>query len=187
VMQPSTRYGVGQATGTDPRAGQTVAAGTEVTLFISSGKPEKAIPNVVGQDQATASAELTAAGFQVGPTMETSTTATPGSVISQSPSPNTDAVAGSTVSIVVAKAPPSVVVPPVVGDSTSAAKSALTGAGFTVTRETQNVSNQSQNGVVISQSPRGGAKAKQGSAVTIVVGKFVPPNVVTTPTTQTSQ
>ncbi len=67
VMQPSTRYGVGEATGTDPAAGHQVPAGTQVTLFISSGKPEKAVPNVVGQDQATASAELTAAGFQVGP------------------------------------------------------------------------------------------------------------------------
>src|SRR3984957_16085154 len=186
VMQPSTRYGVGQATGTDPRAGQTVAAGTEVTLFISSGKPEKAIPNVVGQDQATASAELTAAGFQVGPTTETSTTATPGNVISQSPPANTEAVSGSTVSIVVAKAPPSVQVPGVVGLSAANANSTLTGAGFTVTRETQNVTDQTQNGLVISQTPRGGARSKQGSSVTIVVGKFVPTNITTTTTSTTS-
>ena len=186
VMQPSNRYPVGQATGTDPKAGQTVTAGTEVTLFISSGKPEKAIPNVVGQDQATASAELTAAGFQVGPTFETSTTITAGNVISQSPPADTDAIAGSTVSIVVAKAPPSVSVPGVVGLSSADAKSTLTGAGFKVTAAPQNVTDQTQNGIVISQTPRGGTKAQQGSSVTIVVGKFVPTNVTTTTTASTS-
>ncbi len=186
VTQPSTRYGVGQATGTDPRAGRAVPAGTQVTLFISSGKPEKAVPNVVGSDQATASAELTTAGFQVVPTSETSTTVTPGSVISQSPPAATDAVIGSTVSIVVAKAPPSVAVPQVVGDSASDARSTLIGAGFTVTSEPQNVTDQSKNGVVISQTPRAGAKAKPGTAVTIVVGKFVATNVTTTTTSSTS-
>src|SRR5262249_42218010 len=167
----------------------TVAAGTHVTLFVSSGKPEKQVPNVVGLDQATASAELTSAGFNVGPTTVTSTTATPGNVISQSPGAGTDATPGSTVTITVAKAPPLVSVPPVVGDSPSSAQSALSGAGFKVKRQSQNVSNQSQDGIVISQSPKSGSQATQGSTVTIVVGKFVPTNTTTTttstPTTST--
>ncbi len=48
------------------------------------------------------------------------------------------------------------------------------------------MTDQSKNGIVISQTARGGAKAKQGSAVTIVVGKFVPTNITTTTTTSTS-
>ncbi len=186
VMQPSQQYGVGDATGTDPRSGQTVSAGTQVTLFVSSGKPEKQVPNVVGLDQTTASAELTGAGFTVAPSSETSSTVTPGDVISQTPVGGTSATSGSTVAITVAKAPPSVSVPPVVGDSPSSAQSALTGAGFKVTKQTQDVSDKSQNGIVISQSPKSGAKAKQGSTVTIIVGKFVPTNTTTTPTTSTT-
>ncbi len=186
VMQPSQRYGVGDATGTDPKSGQTVAAGTQVTLFVSSGKPEKQVPNVVGLDQATASTELTGAGFTVGASTITSSTVTPGNVISQSPAGGTSATPGSTVTITVAKAPPSVNVPAVVGDSPSSAQSALTGAGFKVSRQTQNVSDKSKDGIVISQSPNGGSKASQGSTVTIIVGKFVPTNTTTTPTTSTS-
>ena len=48
------------------------------------------------------------------------------------------------------------------------------------------VKKQKRDGIVISQSPAGGATANKGSAVTIVVGKFTPPtNTTTTPTTTT--
>jgi eukaryotic-like serine/threonine-protein kinase len=154
-----------------------------VTLFVSSGKPEKPVPNVVGLDQATASAELTGAGFSVAPATVTSTTVAAGNVISQSPSGGTDATPGSTVTITIAKAPPPVNVPPVVGDSPSSAQSALRAAGFQVSRQTQDVTDQSQNGIVISQSPRSGSTVKPGSTVTIVIGKFVPSNTTTSTTT----
>ena len=93
---------------------------------------------------------------------ETSSTVQPGNVISQSPQGGTDAAPGSTVAITVAKAPPTVVVPPVVGDSRPAAVSALNAAGFRVTHETVTVSDQSKSGIVISQSPGGGSRATQG-------------------------
>ena len=180
VMLPSQDFSPGNATGTDPKSGSTVAAGTPVTLFISSGKPTKPVPSVIGDDQATASAELTAAGFNVASTTQTSSTATAGNVISQSPGGGTQAVPGSTVTIVVAKAPDTTVVPSVIGDNPSTASSTLTGAGFTVTQTTKKVTNQANNGLVVKQSPGAGTKAKNGSAVTIVVGNFVPTNTTTT-------
>ncbi len=186
VMLPSQNFNTGKATGTDPRSGSTVAAGTPVSLFISSGKPTKQVPSVTGEDQATASAELTAAGFNVAPTTETSSTATAGNVISQSPNGGTQAVPGSTVTIVVAKAPTTTAVPSVIGDTPSTASSALTAAGFTVNRTTKDVTDQSNNGLVVKQSPGVGTKAKNGSAVTIVVGKFVPTNTTTTSSTTTT-
>jgi serine/threonine-protein kinase len=186
VILPSQNFNTGKATGTDPRSGSTVAAGTPVTLFVSSGKPTKQVPSVTGEDQATASAELTAAGFNVAPTTETSSTATAGSVISQSPSGGTQAVPGSTVTIVVAKAPATTAVPSVIGDTPSTASSTLTAAGFTVNRTTKDVTVQSNNGLVVKQSPGAGTKAKNGSAVTIVVGKFVPTNTTTTTPSSTT-
>jgi serine/threonine-protein kinase len=84
------------------------------------------------------------------------------------------------VTIVVAKAPTTTAVPSVVGDTPSTASSALTAAGFTVNRTTKDVTDQSNNGLVVKQSPGAGTKAKNGSAVTIVVGKFVPTNTTTT-------
>jgi eukaryotic-like serine/threonine-protein kinase len=184
--QTSQQVNVGDAIGTDPRAGQTVASGIDVTLFISSGKPTKLLPNVVGQDQATASAELTAAGFNVALTTQTSNTIQPGNVISQHPGGNTAATPGSTVTIVAAKAPPTTAVPSVVGETPSSAASALKAAGFSVTKTTKDVTDQSTNGLVISQSPNGGSKAKMGSTVTIVVAKFVPTNTPTSTSTSTS-
>jgi serine/threonine-protein kinase len=186
VMLPSQNFNTGKATGTDPKSGSTVAAGTPVTLFVSSGKPTKQVPSVTGEDQATASAELTAAGFNIAPTTQTSSTATAGSVISQSPSGGTQAVPGSTVTIVVAKAPATTAVPSVIGDTPSTASSTLTAAGFTVNRTTKDVTVQSSNGLIVKQSPGAGTKAKNGSAVTIVVGKFVPTNTTTTSSSSTT-
>ncbi|MGI8505361.1 MAG: Stk1 family PASTA domain-containing Ser/Thr kinase [Solirubrobacteraceae bacterium] len=184
VAQPSQQYAVGDATGTDPKAGQAVAPGTEVTLFVSSGKPQKQVPDVTGQNQASASTELTNAGFNVRSTTQSSSTTQPGDVISQNPSGGTAVAPGSTVTIVVAAAPATGTVPPVVGDPASGAVSALTAAGFKVVRQTTNVTDKTKSGSVLSQSPPGGAKAKQHSTVTIVVGHYVPPTT-STPTTST--
>ena len=184
--QASQLVNTGDAIGTDPRSGQTVGSGTDVTLFISSGKPTKQVPNVVGQAQATASAELTVAGFNVVPTNQVSNTIQPGNVISQQPAGASAATPGSTVTIVVAKAPPTTPVPSVVGDTPSSAGSALNAAGFSVTKTTKDVTDQSTNGLVISQSPNGGSKAKMGSTVTIVVAKFVPTNTPTSTSSSTS-
>jgi eukaryotic-like serine/threonine-protein kinase len=184
--QASQLVNTGDAIGTDPRSGQTVGSGTDVTLFISSGKPTKQVPNVVGQAQATASAELTVAGFNVVPTNQVSNTIQPGNVISQQPAGASAATPGSTVTIVVAKPPPTTAVPSVVGDTPSSAGSALNAAGFSVTKTTKDVTDQSTNGLVISQSPNGGSKAKMGSTVTIVVAKFVPTNTPTSTSSSTS-
>jgi serine/threonine-protein kinase len=192
VSRTSQQYSAGEATGTNPKAGQAVAAGTEVTLFVSSGKPQKQVPDVKNQSQATASAELTAAGFNVNSTTQTSSTVQPGNVISQSPAGATNAAPGSTVTIVVAAAPASATVPSVVGDTASGAASALTGAGFKVARQTKDVTDQAMNGIVTSQSPGAGAKVNKHSTVTIVVGHYAPINTktsttsTTTPTTSTT-
>jgi serine/threonine-protein kinase len=78
-------------------------------------------------------------------------------------------------------------VPDVTGDTTAAATKALKNAGFTVTQKTQTVTDPTQDKLVISESPKGGGQAKQGSAVTIVVGKYqAQTTTTTTPTTTTT-
>jgi beta-lactam-binding protein with PASTA domain len=77
-------------------------------------------------------------------------------------------------------------VPDVTGDTLAAARSALSAAGFSVTQTAQTVSNKSQNGIVLSQSPSGGSSAKKGSTVTIVIGHYKKPSTHTTPTTPTT-
>jgi eukaryotic-like serine/threonine-protein kinase len=186
VPRASQQYAAGQATGTDPRAGTPVAPGTNVTLFISSGPPAKQIPDVTGETRARATADLTNAGFKVATTTQPSASATVGDVISQNPSGGTNATPGSPVTIVVASAPTTASVPSVIGATAAAATSTLTGAGFTVTRQTKKVTNQAQDGIVLTQTPGANAQAKKHSAVVIVIGKFTPTNSTTTPTTSTT-
>ena len=186
VTQSSTTFKAGEATGTNPGAARSVPPGTGVTLLVSSGPPQKAVPDVVGESQSAATSQLTSAGFNVDPTTQTSSSATAGNVISQDPSGSAQATVGSTVKIVVAAAPATVNVPSVTGDPTGSAFSALQSAGFHVVRQTQDVSKPDQNNTVISQSPPGGSSQKKGSTVTIVVGHYVPSSSSSSSSTTTS-
>jgi eukaryotic-like serine/threonine-protein kinase len=186
VTQSSTSFKAGEATGTNPGAARSVPPGTGVTLLISSGQPQKAVPDVRGESQSAATSQLTGAGFNVNPTTQTSSSATAGNVISQNPAGGAQATAGSTVTIVVAAAPATVNVPSVTGDPTGSAFSALQSAGFHVVRETQDVSKPSQSNRVISQSPPGGSSQKKGSTVTIVVGHYVPSSSSSSSSTTTT-
>ncbi|HEY3727851.1 MAG TPA: Stk1 family PASTA domain-containing Ser/Thr kinase [Solirubrobacteraceae bacterium] len=185
IMQSSSRFDAGQATGTDPGAGTSVPFGTGVTLFVSSGPPSKAVPDVTGQSQSDATSALTADGFKVNTETQTSSSAQPGNVISQDPSGGSSSAPGSTVTIVIAAAPSTTTVPPVVGDPADGATSALLAAGFKVQRKTTNVSSQNQNGTVVSQSPSGGSTAKKNSTVTITIGQFTRSSSSTTTTSST--
>jgi beta-lactam-binding protein with PASTA domain len=186
VMESSTRFPAGQATGTDPRAGASVSPGTAVTLFVSSGPPQQTVPSVVGDSQDAATSALQNAGFKVSSSSQSSSRVKAGNVISQSPAGNTRAAPGATVSIVVASAPSTGTVPPVVGDPAGGATSALLAAGFKVTRKTRDVSNPNQDGNVVDQTPSGGSTAPKNSTVTIVVGHFVPTSSSSTTTSSSS-
>jgi len=170
--QASAQFAAGEVTGTDPAAGVTPPVGTAVTVFVSTGKAKAPVPDVTDQPRADATATLQAAGFKVASSTRTSGTVTPGNVISQDPAGGSSATAGSVVAIVVAGAPSTAMVPDVTGDTARAATSALTAAGFQVTQTTKDVRKQSNDGIVLSQSPGGGTTAGKGSTVTIVVGRF---------------
>ncbi len=182
VTQTSQTVPTGDVISTDPAAGSSVV-GTQVNLFVSSGKPVATVPPVVGSTQSAATQTLRNAGFTVSTSTQTSTTATAGDVVSQSPGANTTAIVGSNVALVIAKAPTTEKVPDVKGDTAAGARSALTGAGFSVVKETKTVTKARNEGIVVSQSPGGGATVKKGSTVTIVVGHYVAPPTTTSTTT----
>jgi eukaryotic-like serine/threonine-protein kinase len=194
--QPNTQYASGQVVETFPAAGATPPVGTAVTIVVSSGPPPVQVPDVTSEDVGTAKATLEGRGFNVTTTNQVTTTAAPGTVLSQSPAGG-KAPNGSTVTLVVAKAPPTVAVPNVVGKTTGAANAALGAAGFPAVQQPQTVTNQSQNGIVQSQNPAASTQAKKGTSVTIVIGKYTAtpttttttttPSTATTPTTGTTQ
>ena len=64
--------------------------------------------------------------------------------------------------------------PNTVGTDESTAIDRIQGEGFRVSIERVPVSDEADEGTVVDQNPTGG-RAKVGSTVTIVVGRYVPP------------
>jgi serine/threonine-protein kinase len=143
-----------------------------------------AIPDVVGLSQQEAQQTLGNQGFQFSSTTEGSDSADPGTILSQTPAAGTDAEPGSSVALVVARAIPTVQVPDLAGQSGGEASDTLTAAGLVPRTSLQNVTDPSQDGIVLSQRPSGGTQVKKGAPVRIVVGRLTQtPTTPTTPTT----
>jgi eukaryotic-like serine/threonine-protein kinase len=183
--QSSTTVQEGQVIGTSPPAGATPGVNTPVTIMVSTGPPPVAVPDVTSETVGQAKAQLQGppGEFVVSTTEQVSTTVAPGTVISQSPSGGSSLKPGSAIDLVVAKAPPTVAVPNVVGSKRGAAEATLGASGFPATVQRMDVTTKSQGGAVLSQSPAAGTMVKKGVTVTIVVGHYVAPTPTTTTTT----
>ena len=107
TQQSSSTVASGIVISQSPVVGTVVNPGARVNLVVSSGPPQVAVPNVVGQTQAAATTTLTGAGLVVGTvTQQSSSTVASGTVISQSPAAGSQAAAGSSVGLVVSSGPP---------------------------------------------------------------------------------
>jgi eukaryotic-like serine/threonine-protein kinase len=195
IPTTSARFPKGQATGTSPGAATAVPRGTPIALFLSSGPAAATVPDVVGRTQGQAAAAISGAGFKVDTQRQVSTTTAPGKVISQDPAGHGAAPPHSVVTIVVAKAPPTVNVPRVKGDPETVAANELQSEGFVVNPVARAVNSQANAGIVLSQNPAGGSARQKGATVTIVIGSFqgtttsastTTTSSTTTPTTTTT-
>ncbi|MSX02259.1 MAG: Stk1 family PASTA domain-containing Ser/Thr kinase, partial [Actinobacteria bacterium] len=118
--QASDTVPSGDAVETLPPEGTPVAQGSTVTLVVSSGKATVEVPAVVGQNIDDARATLRGAGFGVSVT-EQESTSTAGTVLRQDPGAGSKADKGSTIALVVAKAPATTKVPNTVGEDEASA------------------------------------------------------------------
>jgi beta-lactam-binding protein with PASTA domain/tRNA A-37 threonylcarbamoyl transferase component Bud32 len=168
----STTVEKGRVISASPGEGQKVDTGSTVNLVVSSGPEQVDVPAVTGKTFDEAQSTLQAAGFKVTRTDKESDKDA-GTVLSQNPKGGTQADSGATVALTVAKEPTQVEVPDVTGEDSSAAVAKLSGLGFQVDPQSRDVDSPEGDGVVIEQNPPSG-KAKKGSKVTIVVGKFNP-------------
>jgi serine/threonine-protein kinase len=175
-----------------PGGGEQAPLNSVVTIYVSLGPPDAAVPDVTGQNIDDARSTLDAAHFDVKTVAQDSTDKDPGTVLSQDPAGGTSKPEGSTITLTVAKAPDQVAVPDETGKQATDAVRDLSQAGFTVVQKPKAVNNPDDDGVVLSQSPSGGRNAKPKSTVEIVVGKFSPDlnpegnTTATTPTTTTT-
>jgi eukaryotic-like serine/threonine-protein kinase len=161
---------VDTVTGQDPPAGKVIEKGSRVRINYSSGPAEIDVPSVIGLQFDQASSALQAQGFAVA-RRDVDSERPKGEVVDQSPS--NQAPKGSTITLSVSKGPPMSTVPDVTAQDEGSAQSTLEQSGFTVQVQRQDVNDPGLDGIVLSQSPTGGSKAKQGSTVTITVGRLV--------------
>jgi eukaryotic-like serine/threonine-protein kinase len=171
--QTSDTVDKGRVISATPPEGQKVDKGSEVALVVSTGPEQVDVPDVTGKSFDEASSQLVAAGLKVTRKDQETADKDPGTVLAQNPKGGGQAAKGSAVQLTVAKEPSQVDVPDVTGEDQGTAIAELSAAGFEIQRKEKDVDSPEGDGVVIEQSPPNG-KAKKGSTVTIIVGKFNP-------------
>ena len=170
-----------------PAAGDKVDKGSTVTINVSRGAKPITVPDVTGQPFANAQSALIGAGFTVTRVDVASDQQPQGVVISMDPPQGSSEPAGTRITLTVSKGPATSKVPDVTNLTTADATSILQGAGFTVATITEPVTDPSQDGVVISQDPKGNSVGQQGEVITITIGQFQPGAGATGPTGATGQ
>jgi beta-lactam-binding protein with PASTA domain len=169
TQEYSTDVPAGRVISSAPQEGSTAEKGTTVRLIVSRGAKPVAVPGVVGKNVDEARGLIEDAGLKVVTHDDTSSSADPGTVTKQDPKAGTKLKPGDTVTLDVAKA---VDIPDVTDLPEADATKQLRDAGFRVRARDVATANQSEDGIVLDQSPAAGEQRKRGSKVTIRVGRF---------------
>ena len=158
-----------------PRASQQVKRGSTVTLSVSNGAGQKAVPtDLVGKNVDAATSELKALGFQVR-TQAQASDQPANTVISTNPAPGDQATIGSTVTLVVSSGPAPISIPTVQGLSQDQAFTVLRQAGFTnPTGGGQEPSGSIPAGQVTRTDPPAGQQVAPNTAIRIFVSSGAP-------------
>jgi serine/threonine-protein kinase len=172
--QASSSVEDGLVISANPNPGTQVAAGTSVTLTVSTGVATAAVPDVVGKSRQDAAAELRSAGFVVSQNA-TSSDEPEDQVLRQNPVAGTEKQVGSVVRITYSNGVGTITVDDFVGQKSSYAERKLTNAGLEVDVVEREVNDESQDGIVLEQAPGSGTRLSPGDRVTLTVGKFTAP------------
>jgi serine/threonine-protein kinase len=177
VHVPSTQA-AGTVVGQSPAAGQKLAQGGTVRLNVAKGstpavttqQATTAAPPAAGSDYAGMrlgeAVQQIADGRQQAIVVYASSSRPVGVVVS-------NAKVGSRERLQVSAGPqpkPTAGVPDVTGEDTTTAQQDLRDAGFAVVQVTWPVSDPSQDGVVVYETPSATARIPQGSVVVVYVG-----------------
>ena len=156
----------GQVTGASVEPGTRLKRGDKVDLTVSKGPRPIPITNYSRRSATDAQDKLESAGFSVEVRTENSRTVPAGQVISQSPGSGTGRK-GDKITLVRSLGPVMVAVPEVKAMSITDATAAMQKAGFTV--QTKPSDTYLGLGFVASSDPGAGAKAPEGSTITLLL------------------
>ncbi|HEX3548347.1 MAG TPA: Stk1 family PASTA domain-containing Ser/Thr kinase [Mycobacterium sp.] len=165
---------------TDPRAGTSVGAGSEVTINVSYGPEQREVPDVRNLSFADAVEKLKAAGF--GKFRQSSSSSTPemkDKVVGTSPPANQTSAITNEIVIAVGSGPESKTVPDVKGQTTESAQRVLTASGFPSSVPVP-VDGTEPAGSVIGTNPAPGQSVPVDTVIQLQVSKgnqFVMPDL----------
>jgi len=163
-----------------------VKQGDTISLVVSAGPNQVAVPPVSGLSSANAKLLLQgdAYGFVVTITNEDNATVPKGNAVRTDPAQGALADKGSPITLYVSNGPAQVTVPPLGNLTEAAARAKITGLGLVPDVSYASVPNgDPSNGRVIAQSPSEGNKVNPGATVRIKVARALPPPTTSTSTT----
>jgi serine/threonine-protein kinase len=162
---------------TDPKASAKLREDSTIHVFVSKGRPPRAVPEVVGDLLATADAKLRGAGFVPAGALEFSETVEKDHVIRREPA-DEEVTGGATITLVVSAGPEPRKISNWQGKTFEEAKAALEELGLKA-KKADGFSDTVAVGQVITTDPGPGQTAPRGSTVTVFVS--VGPETVTVP------
>ena len=152
----------------DIENGQKLKRGSVVSLCVSAGIEQVAVPQLENDPQELAEKRLNELGFTVTITEEFSDTIEKGLVLSQSVYPDKEADKGSEINIVISKGPDLVEVPALTGKTLEEVREILSLAEFTIKSDIE-CSDTVPEGLIISQDAQPGDRLKRHSKITVMV------------------
>ncbi|MFT7835334.1 Stk1 family PASTA domain-containing Ser/Thr kinase [Saccharothrix sp. BKS2] len=162
---------IGKVVATDPPVGSPVDKGAKITILVGKSAEQIEVPSVRNLTPLEAQKKLEADrwGFeQATDTVEVEDGSLVGKVVEQVPQAGTTAAKGSTITVKIGRAPDTVQLPDVTGQTVENARRTLEGNGFKV--QTKDVDSPEDQGQVIAQNPDPG-RAEKGTLVTLSVSK----------------
>lgn len=171
VYVASSDFEEGTVTDQDPKAGDTIAKGGVIKLYVAKSGEGKVIPDLTNKNYKQARDTLEGMGFIVKLQATENEIIEVGNVISTNPSANTSVIEGSTITVYYAvdtSAESQFKMPDLEGKTLDEAKILVEKNGLVVSKIEQVDSSISEN-VVVSQSPADGSPVRKGDEVIITV------------------
>jgi serine/threonine-protein kinase len=162
-------------TAQEPKPQTGAAKGSEVVITVKGEPDSVEVPNVRDMTESAAIAALQAKGFTTTTDEEASDQIRSGHVIRTEPASGSSQAKGAQITVVVSTGQATttttktVTVPNVIGMNEESATSALENRGLDVQVQEQSTLDDTRDGEVVDQSPKGSTSAKSGDTVVITV------------------
>ena len=186
--QPDADFDVDVVISQSPVGGVEISAAIPVNLVISTGPEIFDLPDLTGESERDAIAELVELGLRWTVDDEFNEEVAEGDVIRTDPPPGVEVQSGDTILLVVSMGPAPIPVPDLTGMTQAQAAAALDEVNLVlrVANSRQPVADPAQDGLVVTQVPSPGTTAHQGDTITVTLGQYTPPPTTTTTSTTTT-